>query len=385
MTIQFESARDPVSSIVKMAAQDEADAVGHAPAIYLSEALLALEYETIFKHQWACVGRTDEFVDPGDYLTTEIGLVPVIVTMRANGTLGAMVNVCSHRMSTVASGAGNAKRFSCPYHGWTYDGDGTLIGAPRMPADFDTSACALKAVKVERWNGFVYVNIDPDAPPLAESLQPLEALFRNFHMEKMRSLHKGREIWNCNWKIATENFLESYHLEMTHAATIGPLFPQETLRMVSEGPNHSFHAFSVGDELLQPQDPAIALDNPDLTDDDRHIVYVGGVFPNHLFTVAFDQFTWMRAQPMGVDRTLVEWGICGAFDIPRGTAPDASHPNLYYLHEIPLVNAEDRGIVERVQKGARSGMVTPSRLQANESGLVNFARFLARCLSEKAA
>ena len=385
MPLQSARAPDLISGIQRTAAQIDADPVGISPNVYLSDELLGLEYEKIFKHQWACVGRSDEFAVPGDYLTTEVGIVPIIVNMRANGELGAMVNVCSHRLSTIVSGSGNAKRFACPYHGWTYDADGALIGAPRMSEAFNKDDCALKPVKVECWNGFVYVNIDLDALSLTESLKPLEPFFRNFHMQNMRSLHKGREIWNANWKVVTENFLESYHLAMTHAGSIGPLFSQDTLRMVSEGPNHAFHAFDVGDELIQPQDPAIALDNPDLTDADKHIVYVGGVFPNHLFTVAYDQFTWMRAQPIGVDQTSIEWGVCGAFNIPRGTKPNADHPNLYYLHEIPKVNAEDKGIVERVQKGARSGMVNPSRLHPNEHGLLTFARFLARSLSDESA
>jgi phenylpropionate dioxygenase-like ring-hydroxylating dioxygenase large terminal subunit len=381
MTVQFERAPDLVSRISSMAAQEDASAAGVSPKVYLSDDLLELEYEKIFKHQWQCVGRVDEFAEPGDFLTTDLGIVPVIVNMRPDGRLGAMVNVCRHRLSTVATGSGNAKRFACPYHGWVYDTDGSLINATRMAEGFDKSNCALQQAKVETWNGFVYVNIDLDAPSLAETLKPLEPLFRNFHMDTMQSLHKGREIWNCNWKIAVENFLESYHLEMTHAGSIGPLFSQDTLRMVSEGPGHAFHAFDVGDHLIMPQDPAIARDNPDVTDADKHIVYVGGVFPNHLFTVAYDQFTWMRAQPHGVNQTLVEWGICGSFNIPRGTKPDADHPNLYYLKEIPHVNTEDRGIVERVQKGARSGMVMPSQLHANEHGLLTFARYLSRCLA----
>jgi len=386
MTLPIDQrASDPVSSIMKMAAQADAGAVPVSPDVYISEALLELEYERIFKRQWCCVGRTDEFVNPGDYRTTDVGIVPIIVNLRADGTLGGMVNVCSHRLATVASGTGNAKRFACPYHGWVYDADGTLLNAPRMPDSFDKSRCALKPVKVECWNGFVYVNIDPDAPSLAEGLKPLESLFRNYHMEKMQTLHRGQEIWNANWKVATENFLESYHLEMTHAGTIGSLFSQDTLRMISEGPNFAFHAFAVGEELIFPQDEAIALANPDLTEADKRIVYVGGVFPNHLFTVAYDQFTWMRAQPYGVNQTLIDWGVAGAFNIPRGTKPDPSHPNLYYLHEIPKVNVEDSGIVARVQKGARSGMVTPAALQPNEHGLLTFARFLSRCLSEAPA
>jgi phenylpropionate dioxygenase-like ring-hydroxylating dioxygenase large terminal subunit len=367
-----------------MAAQSDGAFDGPSPDIYTSDSLLELEYERIFKHQWACVGRTDELPNPGDYLTTEIGTVPVIVNRRDDGALGAMLNVCAHRLATVASGSGNAKRFACPYHGWVYDSDGTLRNAPRMPESLDKASCGLKQIKVESWNGFIYVNVDPSASPLAESLKPLEPLFHNYHMETMQTLHKGSEIWNTNWKIATENFLESYHLEMTHAASLGPFFPQEKLRMVSEGPNHAFHAFTMDDSNIHPIDPSIARPNPDLTDDDKRTVYVGGVFPNHLFTVAFDQFTWMRAQPIGVDKTLIEWGVAGAFTIPRGTKPDPDHPNLYYLKEIPHLNVEDKGVAEAVYRGARSGMINPSRLHPNEHGLLTFARFLARCLQDAA-
>lgn len=374
-------APDPIESIATMAAQPEDAIFGVSPEVYLSNDLLEVEYERIFKHQWQCVGRVDEFANPGDYITTDLGIVPIIVNKQADGRITSMVNVCRHRLATVASGSGNAKRFACPYHGWTYDADGTLLNAPHIPESFDKSQCALKPVKIECWNGFVYANADMDARPLADDLKPLEALFKNFHMENMVSLHKGSEIWNCNWKISVENFLESYHLEMGHAGSIGPLFPQESLRMVSEGPLHAFHAFDVGEHLILPQDPAIAMANPDVTEADKRIVYVGGIFPNHLFTVAYDQFTWMRPQPIGVDQVLVEWGVCGSFNIPRGTKPDADHPNLYYLKEIPHVNAEDRGIVARVQKGARSGMVKPSRLAPNEHGLLTFARYLTRQLA----
>jgi len=382
MSVEFEpQTTSPFASVTTMASQPDTEFTGFSPDIYTSEALLALEYERIFKHQWACVGRIDELPNPGDYLTADVGVVPIIVNRGDDGKLGGMINVCSHRLASVASGSGNAKRFACPYHGWVYDASGALLNAPHMPAGFDKSTCSLKQIQVESWNGFIYANVDLDAPSITESLAPLAPFFKNFHMERMQVLVRGAEVWNANWKIATENFLESYHLEMTHANSLGPFFPQSTLKMVSEGPLHAFHSFTVAPEMVHPLDEAIGIPNDDLTDEEKRTVYVGGVFPNHLFTVAYDQFTWMRAQPIGVDKTLIDWGVAGSFNIPRGTKPDADHPNLYYIKEIPHLNIEDRGVTERVQKGARSGMVTPSKLQPNEHGLLTFARFLSRCLS----
>jgi choline monooxygenase len=379
------SAAEALSSIVKTAAQAETAPLAMPGGVYTSEGLLKLELETLFKHEWFCVGRTDELPLAGDYFTTEVGNVPIIVIRRDSGEIGAMLNVCSHRLSQVASGSGNAKRFACPYHGWVYDRNGALVQATHMPANFDTSRCGLKVIKLEVWNGFIYVNADPKAAPLAPRLEPLGSLIEPYHLERMQTLHKGREIWDANWKILAENFLESYHIDMVHAKTLAPLVPHETLKMVPDGPGFAFHTFRWADPAMVDLDPSIGVENKSLTEEQRRTVYVGGVFPNHMFTVAYDQITWMRGQPIAVDKTLVEWGVCGSFNIPRGAKPDPDHPNLYYLKAMPAVNAEDKTVVEGIQRGARADMVTPARLHPYERPLLLFARFLADKLKRNAA
>jgi phenylpropionate dioxygenase-like ring-hydroxylating dioxygenase large terminal subunit len=366
-----------LAGLSQMAEQAEGAPKGLPGDSYVSRALFERELQTIFRHEWACIGRADELPNPGDYFTVDVGIVPVIVIRRESGEIGAMQNICRHRMAQVAEGAGNAKRFTCPYHGWVYGRAGELIQAVRMPAEFDKTSCGLPPVKVEIWNGFIYVNIDADAPALAPQLEPLGSLIKPFHMERMQTLHHGREIWNANWKILTENFLESYHLDMVHARTLAPLVPHDTLRMVADGPGYAFHTFRWADPAMVDLDPSIGVENPDLSEEQRRTVYVGGVFPNHLFTVAYDQFIWLRAQPIDVDRSLVDWGIAGSFKIPRGTKPDADHPNLYYLKAMPAVNEEDKRVVEGVQRSARAGTVRPSRLHPDERPLLLFARFLA--------
>jgi len=374
-----------VGSIADMAAQGEAAFAGMAGDVYTSESLFQLELNTLFKREWICVGRTDEVPSPGDYFTTEMGLVPVIVIRRDSGEIGAMLNVCSHRLSQVAAGSGNAKRFACPYHGWVYDRNGSLVQATNMPPGFDASRCGLKPIKVECWNGFIYVNADPAAAPLAPRLEPLGSLIAPYHVERMQTLHKGHEIWNANWKIVCENFLESYHIDMVHAKTLAPLVPHETLKMVPDGPGFAFHTFRWADAAMVDLDPSIGVENDSLNEEQRRTVYVGGVFPNHTFTVAYDQIVWMRGQPLGVDQTRIEWGVCGSFKIPRGAKPDPDHPNLYYLKAMPVVNIEDKAVVEGIQRGARAGMVAPARLHPFERPLLLFARYLAEKIKRDAA
>jgi phenylpropionate dioxygenase-like ring-hydroxylating dioxygenase large terminal subunit len=364
-------------SLIEAASQTDLQPLAVSGDIYITQPLFDLELEKIFKHEWCCVGRTDEVPNPGDYFTTTVGVVPIIIIRRDAGEIGAMLNVCAHRLSQVASGKGHAARFACPYHGWVYDRSGKLIHATHMSDTVDPPTCSLHSVRVECWKGFIYVNVDPDAAPLAPSLEPLDSLIAPYHLERMQTLHKGQEVWQANWKICTENFLESYHIGMVHAKTLAPLVPHETLRMVPDGPGYAFHTLRWSDAAMMDLDPAIAIENHDLTEEQRRTVYVGGVFPNHLFTVAYDQITWIRAQPLAVDQTLVEWGVAGSFNIPHGTKPDPEHPNLYYLKAIPAVNLEDKVVVEGVQRGARAGLVRPSRLHPYEQPLLQFARYLA--------
>lgn len=362
--------------IATVARQDDATARPIGPDAYSSPALLQLELDHVFQNGWTCAGRVDEFRAPGDYVTLTHGNVPLLVVKQKSGDLEVLVNICSHRLAPVASGRGNAPRFVCPYHAWSYDRDGTLIAAPRMQPDLDKAACNLRKGKVETWLGFVYVNADPNAPSLAARLAPLTEKFRPYPLARMKTMRRRQFEWDCNWKVAMDNFLESYHFEMVHQATLAPFSPPETLRMTLEGPDYAFHEFTWPEGSVEHPEGSLLLHNPDITPEQEHVVYFGGVFPNHLFTVQYDQIAWMRMQPLGVGRTLVDFGIAGFFDIPDGVEPDPDHPEFHYLRLEHEINEEDRVIVEGIQRNAASGLGKPQRLHPAEHGLLTFARFL---------
>jgi phenylpropionate dioxygenase-like ring-hydroxylating dioxygenase large terminal subunit len=250
-----------------------------------------------------------------------------------------------------------------------------------MPADFDKSNHGLTEVPLEIWQGFVYVNLDRDAAPLAPRLAPLDEVFDRYGLSRYVTLNKEEEIWNTNWKIATENFMESYHLAIGHAATMGLNYPANLMKMTDEGDDFAFHSMQTVDEFLIPLDPKIAMPNRPISDEDFRTLYAGGIFPNHLFTLAYDQAIWMRTQPLAVDKTLIQWGVCGAFEWPEGTGPDPSHPNQYFVPGMVPVNAEDKRITESVQAGAYSD-VQPSELHKDEHGLYTFAKYLKRRLAD---
>ena len=144
------------------------------PEVNHSLEFLAHERQSVFMHEWICVGRVDEIAAHGDYLTHEIAGVPVLVVRQEDGQIGAFVNACAHRFACLMPNEkGSAKRFTCRYHAWTYACDGRLIRAPymEMKEGFDASQIRLRPLHSEVWEGFIYVSLaDKPSTKLAEVL-----------------------------------------------------------------------------------------------------------------------------------------------------------------------------------------------------------------------
>ena len=152
----------------------------------------------------------------GDFFTARAGRIPIVVTHAEDGETRAFVNVCRHRGSTVAEGAGNRKTLQCPYHAWTYGLDGRLRAAPR--ADFELDDVGLEPVRLERWGPFLFVNADADAEPLADWLGPVPAQVAELGLDVDALQFHHRAEWSvaANWKVVAENFLECYHCAVAH-------------------------------------------------------------------------------------------------------------------------------------------------------------------------
>jgi phenylpropionate dioxygenase-like ring-hydroxylating dioxygenase large terminal subunit len=123
----------------------------------------------LFRKQWICVGHAGALGSPGDFFTTELVGEPLLVVRDSSTAIRVLSNVCRHGASPVAHGAGNATRFVCSYHGWTYGLDGRLLGAPLIQEDehFAKGGCRLPQFASELWQGYIFVNLDGLAPQLA--------------------------------------------------------------------------------------------------------------------------------------------------------------------------------------------------------------------------
>jgi len=149
------------------------------------------------------------------------GALPVLVVRGHDGQLRAFVNVCRHRGHVLCQADARRETIRCPYHAWTYDLDGTLRNAPRAEREdaFDREALSLVPVSAEAWGPFVFVNPDRDAEPLASALGGLPRLLADGGIEvdalRFHSRAESDE-YACNWKLCAENFLECYHCAVAH-------------------------------------------------------------------------------------------------------------------------------------------------------------------------
>ena len=188
------------------------------PTWFTSKEFHDLEVECIWRHVWQEVCRESELAEVGDYVEYEIAGESILVVRESADRLRAFSNVCRHRGNLLKRGTGSVREIRCSYHGWKYGLDGCLDEITN-DWDFphvDRQACSLPAFQVDTWGGWVWVNLDPAAEPLREFLAPLPALFEQHYMRATFRIAALQVVAPCNWKIAYQGNLESYHGPWTH-------------------------------------------------------------------------------------------------------------------------------------------------------------------------
>ncbi len=193
------------------------------PGCYTSEEFFEFERSHVFGRTWTCVGRIEQIPNPGDGFSVQVAGEPVIVTRDMSGNINALAAVCRHRGQIVPC-SGNQKTLRCPLHFWTYDLAGNLIGAPRMDQQ-ETAVLRrserLPKLGLELWHGFIFVNLDPDAAPLAPGLAKVEPFWDGYEDADLVGIPPklADTAFPWNWKVHVENFTDAYHPEFVHRGT----------------------------------------------------------------------------------------------------------------------------------------------------------------------
>jgi phenylpropionate dioxygenase-like ring-hydroxylating dioxygenase large terminal subunit len=343
-------------------------------SVYMSHEFLDLELENVFKKEWLCAGRSNTLPNPGDYTTMEIAGEPVMILRDGDGNLRAQSNVCRHRMSTLLEGRGNVKSIVCPYHAWTYSLDGRLRGAPAMMHNdaFCKSNIRLPQIRCEDWNGWIMVTLNPNAPPVAETLSDIETLVGHYGMENYVEAFRETFRWNTNWKVLAENFMESYHLPVCHSDTIGNTVDLNLMTCPEGKPTFNYHWILKNNEL------ALTLAHPSnthLKGDDRRKTYLLSIYPALLITLTPGYFWYLSLHPDGPDHVNVLYG--GGLAPEFADDPDAAKHFSALKTLLDEVNDEDRGCTEKVYRGLCSDLAVPGPLSHLERPNFEFAQYLS--------
>ncbi len=333
---------------------------------YIDERIAELERQNVFGRTWQVVARASQLTRTGEFVTAELAGEPLLIVRGSDGQLRGLYNVCRHHAAAVATEEhGTAKIFRCPYHGWSYGFDGALKGAPEFEGvcGFDRSQNGLVPVQVETWEQFVFVNLDPQAAPLAAFLGGMRARVAPLSIGALHFFE--RRVYNliCNWKVFVDNYLDGgYHVPHLHKGLNSVL-------------DYKQYTIEIEDRYCLQSSPMIASAEDAATAATRNgdRAWYFWQYPNFMINLYQGYMDTNLVLPDGVDRCRVIFDFY--FD---DVSESAAQRNRQSIAVGERVNDEDVGICEAVQRGLHSRAYGAGRLSVRrEAGEHLFHRLLA--------
>jgi len=395
---------------------------------YFDPDFYAMEADVLWPRVWQMACRLEEIAGPHDFVEYEFLDQSVIVLRDDDMQVRAFQNACRHRGVKVIEGGGTcANGFVCPFHGWCYGVDGANTGIPRrkgfaehnvQPGDVD-----LVAVRCETWGGCAWINLDDDAPPVRQCMEPAATILDTWRVEELRVEKWYAARLPVNWKLAIEAFVESYHVVVTHPEMNipgmrysmrpdAPFDPQafieaeiDYLRVLSDGMDGMVHANDVrvaeslrGLEL--PADPALAIPAWNRALNDAVMQWHGSrgaavpdlnaldaqgfnetfyhCFPHYFVLPMYSSASSYRFRPLGPEETLMEiWSLGRAAEGDVSASP--ASPDVWEANDArwPPIPKQDFSNLPRQQKGLHAKGFEYMRLSERSEGHIsNFERTL---------
>ncbi len=330
--------------------------------VYLDEALYAVEMDRLFAGPyWVLVGHEAEIPDRGDYKTTHVGSVPLIIVRDMDGELHALVNSCAHRgTALVHDNRGNLadrKCFTCIYHNWRYDLGGKLIAAALkedFPVDFSRDQYGLPAARLDSYRGALFVSLSDDAPPLLEYLgETAEGLDLALGDGDLIYLGSQKVMFECNWKIAAENIYDGYHTVSLHKA-----FQMLQVRAAGGSqnlPDHNSYGHVWNEYRTGPAQRADFLRDTSilaLKSKDEPSNRIVNIFPIGIVSDQIDTLSLRFAIPRGVAATEMQFAVFAR----RGDSDELVRHRVRQGSNLfgpeGFISLEDQTALSRVHDGA---------------------------------
>ena len=330
------------------------------------------------------IGREEDVREPGTYQLVTLDGDDLLVVHGRDGVLRAFHNVCRHRGTAVAEEAcGKVVRFQCPYHAWIYDLDGRLIRAKHTDdlEDFSFDGFGLAPVGLETWQGFIFLNLDPEAAPLVAQLGDIVEHLARFDFTALRSAKRTEYDVAANWKFIAENYSECYHCPGLHPQ-LNRLTPYdlggdfdpngawqggwmelaegaETMALDDDGPSH-------GSRDGRPSMRGI-------TAEDERRVYYYVLWPLTFLSIHPDYLLVHRLIPQGPDRTIVTCDWLFEADVIATPGFDPSDAIAFW----DLTNTQDWHVCELQHRGTRSSSWVAGRYSNQEASVHAFDQMVA--------
>lgn len=343
---------------------------------YTSPAYFQQEQQRIFRRSWQFAGLRKPVARVGDFFTMQIGPTPLVIVRESEATLRAFVNVCRHRGSQlIPDASGICTTLQCRYHAWTYALDGTLRAAPGMADEdaFDRTAFSLIPIAIDTWGPFIFVNLDPAAPPLATVLGELPQLVAATGLDLeglQRRVRRTVEI-EANWKVVVDNYLECYHCAVAHPGFCDLIDVKDYQITEYEYFSTQTGALKKSTKRGKGQHPYDASQGVT----DGFYAYLWPNFTLNIYpgpgNVSLNFFV-----PVNEHRTLAIYDYCFAPSVSDAAGTD-------FVRFIDQVQDEDTVLCEAVQCGLQSGYFAQGRLMlSRERALRHFQRLVARFVEQ---
>ncbi len=402
-----------------------------AKSRYISRAFAKLEERHLWPRVWQLAGIERDLVTAGDYFTYEIGKESVIVGRQPSGEIRAFHNVCMHRGNRlVEPGTGHVRSFTCLYHAWRYGVDGELEKA--LDAETFKQGCSgeelrLQEVRCELWGGFVWINLDSGAMPLADYLGVIPEHLDPYHFEEMKIANEYTLEIACNWKTSMDAFHESYHIFGTHPDTLDvnddvnvpldcyDLHSRMILQLGVASPRHPDHGKvndrikehflaragidpdtfdggaldvrpAVARSVREVQGPAMGIDFSELDDSQLIDDYHYSIFPNVTFNI-FGRSAWLfRHRPNPADPDKMYFDFYNLIRLPSADLPRPAKEICVSTDDLVLeplggggeLLAQDTFNLPRIQQGMHSAGFSGLHLGEQEIRIRHFHRNLDR-------
>jgi nitrite reductase/ring-hydroxylating ferredoxin subunit len=393
---------------------------------YYDPSFYRLEAELLWSRVWQMACRLEEIPEPGDFVEYEILDQSIVVVRNEDMSVRAFQNVCRHRGVKLVEGRGTlTSGFTCPFHGWCYglDGANTFVSQSRMFSEhnLEPGDINMTGVRCETWGGCAWINLDEDAPPLRQYLEPIIGILDAWKVESLRV-----EWWYAcrlpaNWKLAQEAFVEQYHVLETHPQLRLPgRYPSRDgrfdpkafveselayLRLMSEGMAGMVHASDVRiaesiADIELPADSKLAMDiwnrtlneevvrvhresghdMPDINDLQGQGINepMAYCFPHYLVLPMYSSASAYRFRPLGPEETLMEiWSLTR---FPEGTErPKPEPPEVWDNDDVrwPPIPTQDFSNLPRQQRGLHAASFDYMRLsEKGEGHISNYHRMI---------